>query len=115
METTYPNPIVEIVDKIIKTGAFEEFLNEEEIEVKYLKDSLSDLLLPKFIAGDELILSLEEIYDAINIASANSILNSLKDKGLIDSIEDEGEEKFFLTQEGHKYCLENNNIVKKND
>jgi hypothetical protein len=101
MKTTYPEPIVEAVEEFIKTGIFDDYFKEENVEPEYLTEQLSHILLTKFIAGEDTSLNEEEICQAMALAGVYSGLESLKKKGLANSIEDEqGEELFFLTQEG---------------
>jgi DNA-binding MarR family transcriptional regulator len=45
----------------------------------------------------------KEMMEVITRAAASSVLENLKKKGVINSVEDEdGEEHFFLTEEGKK-------------
>ena len=98
----------ELVNSLIET----DFFIENEIDdTTYAKDYLCGKLTEKFIENgldfengvfteDEFIVMLKEII-------AGSILKSLKDKGYVNSYEDDNtEEMFFLTDDGKKFLKE---------
>ena len=92
----------EITDLLLEDN----FLESESISPNIFYRTLFNKLLEKWTAGDNLELSEDEMIQVISISSATSVLEDLKRKGLINSIEDEsGEDVFFLTEEG-KYIAE---------
>lgn len=110
MGITY-QPIVikkseDIVFVLRETGFFEDYeIENEEFAFNYMCEKLTD----KFIAGelnegvedDEHLFTEDEMEKFLREIIAGSLLYELRDKGLIDSIEDENnEEKFFLTNLG---------------
>jgi hypothetical protein len=77
--------------------------------VEFFKESLSKKTFPKWLNGGEIILTEQDVIECLNYSWAEYNLNSLKDKGLIDSIENEnGEEIWFPTEEGRKYKQDEN-------
>jgi len=66
-------------------------------------ETINKFLLPKFINGEELLLIEKEIIELYGMCTANLTISSLKEKGLVDTIENQnGEEIIFLTKEGKK-------------
>ena len=99
----YPEAIEQYVSDMVKH--MQEVEREASItpEVDYdeLKRQIRRMLLSKWIDGDDLILTEEQFTDAYHAATVQLTLNSLMAKGLIDSIESEGnEEVLFLTKKG---------------
>ncbi len=100
----------EIIDLLISI----DFFKDNEIEnTDFAKKYLNDKLTEKFINGeinnvdifseDEMGIILQEII-------TGSILYQLKDKGYINSYEDENvSEVFFLTEEGKEYIKNTRN------
>ena len=100
----------EIIDLLINI----DFFKDNEIEnTDFAKKYLNDKLTEKFINGeinnvdifseDEMGIILQEII-------TGSILYQLKDKGYINSYEDENvSEVFFLTEEGKEYIKNTRN------
>ena len=110
MGITY-QPIVikraeDIVSVFRETGFFNDYeIEDETFAFNYMCEKLTD----KFIAGelnenvedDEHLFTEDEMEKFLREIIAGSLLYELRDKGIIDSIEDENnEERFFLTDLG---------------
>ena len=105
----YPKEVEQISQKVYncyKEGLIEEF---DTKDVKWLKNTalkaINDFFLKKFLDDGELILKDEkEAYELTKYLYAHVSIDSLKLKGLVDTIEDEnGEEIIFLTRLGKEY------------
>lgn len=107
MGKIYQPSVIEKADELIEILIEERFFEDYEIEnynfaTNYLRDKLTD----KFILGtleseDEDVFTEEEYELILREIVAGSVLYELKEKGLVDSYEDEDtEEMFFLTKEG---------------
>jgi len=70
----------------------------------YIKDSVSEKVFKKWLNSEDIILTESEAIECLNFAWTEYNLNSLKEKGLVDSIENEnGEVVWFPTENGKKY------------
>lgn len=70
-----------------------------------LYEIIADKATDNFILGESFILTEEQFYEAFRDVKIRVALQTLKQKNLIDSIEDEnGEEIFFLTEKGKNYA-----------
>jgi hypothetical protein len=103
MEGTYPDQVnkyvVDVVDLLLEDG----FFQEEEIDPRIFYRVLADRILQNWLQNVPLKLDEKEMMEVITRAAASSVLENLKKKGVINSVEDEdGEEHFFLTEEGKK-------------
>lgn len=113
MSKIYQPIVIEEVEYLIEGLKDADFFKDYEIEdLTYVRQHLSDLLTEKFINGtldDETqeLFSEEEFDQLLKELVAGSILYELKQKGLVDSYEDDTtEEMFFLTEEGKKALKE---------
>lgn len=110
MSKVYQPFILEKVEEIMTVLEETNFFEEHELESKeFAKEYLSSNLTNKFILGkidsqtDELFTE-EEFGVVLKEIIVGTVLNDLKDKGYVNSYEDEDtEEIFFLTDEGKKY------------
>lgn len=69
----------------------------------YLWNLLVDNLIKKFIDGDDLILTLNEFEVVLTRTCVYTMMDRMVDKGFLDTFENEnGEEMFFITEEGKK-------------
>lgn len=101
----YPQVVVEAAELALE--AFKEFAEEEDVNKEILYRLLADSLLEKFIQGTELIWKEGEILDIMKMSIAESVLETLKSAGYIDSIQDEsGEEWVWRTEKGNQYLKE---------
>jgi len=79
-------------------GEFDHEFGEEEFIFQ-----ASEKLLEKFLKGEDLELVEEEINDIISKTTVDTVISSIKRKGLLNTIDDEnGEEILFLTDLGKK-------------
>ncbi len=113
MSKIYQPIVIEMTNDIITDLTESEFFADYEIQStvfaeKYLLDKLTE----KFILGEldddeEEFLGVfndDEFEVVLREIVAGSVLYELKEKGLVDSYEDDlTEEMFFLTEEGKKH------------
>jgi hypothetical protein len=113
MSKIYQPIVIEMTNDIITDLTESEFFTDYEIQStvfaeKYLLDKLTE----KFILGeleddeDEFlgVFNDDEFDVVLREIVAGSVLYELKEKGLVDSYEDDStEEMFFLTEEGKKH------------
>ena len=117
MDKIYQPVVIEKCDIII--DSLVEFFEDYEIEsLDFAKKYLCDKLTEKFILGelneeeeDTLFLFTEEEFEVIlKELVAGSVLYELKEKGYVESYEDDTtEEMFFLTKKGKKFLKEEKN------
>ena len=110
MQKIYQPVVIEKGNEII--DSLQDFFEDYEIEsLDFAKTYMYNKLTEKFILGeledenlDNLFLFTEEEFEQmLKEMITGSILYELKDKGLIDSYEDDTtEEVFFLTKKGKK-------------
>ena len=112
MSTIYQPIVLEKADAFIESLVESEFFKDYEIDsTDFAKKYICDRLTEKFISGqlDEItdeFLTEEELDQYLREIVAGSLLYELKEKGLMNSYEDDDtEETFFLTDEG-KVILE---------
>lgn len=106
MNKTYQPFIIEKADAIL------EILKDDVSPTDRARERLCMLLTEKFIAGNlssedeisSIFDSEEEILRYIALCQTDEDLLSLMEKGLVGVFEDEnGEESFFVTEEGKRY------------
>lgn len=113
----YPEQVTNIALKIFE--CMKEDL--DDYEIKWSKKNsvpiIEQFLFPKFLSGEELTLTVKEALNLFNKIQCDLSIISLKEKGLVDTIEDEKNETIiFLTERGKKeaeYILKERNIIKK--
>ena len=110
MGKIYQPIVIEQVENLISGLEESDFFIDYEInDLTFVRQHLSDILTEKFIDGVidgdfEELFSEEEFEQLLKELVAGSILYELKEKGIINSYEDENtEETFFLTEEGKEY------------
>lgn len=112
MTKIYQPIVIEYSNEIVDTLIESEFFLENEIDdYTFAKNFLCEKLTEKFITTgldrEVGIFTEDEFNDILKNILAGSVLYSLKNKGYINSYEDENtEELFFLTEEGKKYVEE---------
>jgi hypothetical protein len=113
MGKVYQPAVIEKTNEIINILTETNFFKDYELEKKdYAINFLNDKLTEKFIEGkiddDNLeLFELEEFELILRDIVAGTILNELKDKGYLESYEDDNtEELFFLTEMGKKFLQE---------
>ena len=109
MSKAYQPIVVEETEQIIQGLIESEFFSDYEIDdYTFARQYILDLLTQKFIDGlledEEVELFTEDEFTKIlQEIVAGTLLYDLKQKGLINSYEDDStEETFFLTEEGRK-------------
>lgn len=117
MSKFYQPIVVQKANEIIDILEEMNFFRDYEIQnTDYTEMYLKDLLTEKFIKGeldasdnaDLEVFDDEEFGEILKRIIAGSILYELKEKGYVNSYEDDNtEETFFLTKEGKKYVDEN--------
>lgn len=114
MSKVYQPEVIDATEKFIMALEESYFFIDYDIEDKtFAKTYMLDVFTSKFIDGkldfDGGVFNENEFETILKEIAAGSLLYQLKEKGLINSYEDENtEETFFLTEEGKKY-LKNNN------
>lgn len=113
MSKIYQPVVIEMTNDIIMDLVESEFFADYEIQsTEFAKKYLLDKLTEKFILGelendeDEFlgVFNDDEFDVVLREIVAGSVLYELKEKGLVDSYEDDStEEMFFLTEEGKKH------------
>jgi hypothetical protein len=118
MSKIYQPIVLEQVESLILGLEESDFFSDYQIEdLTYVRQRLSDVLTEKFIDGTidedfEDLFSEEEFEQLLKELVAGSILYELKDKGLINSYEDENtEETFFLTEEGKEQLKDKDKLL----
>jgi len=109
MSKAYQPIVVEETEHIIQGLIESEFFSDYEItDYTFARQYILDLLTQKFIDGlledEEVELFTEdEFTKMLQEIVAGTLLYELKEKGLINSYEDDStEEMFFLTEDGKK-------------
>ena len=118
MSKIYQPIVIEMTNDIISDLIETEFFKDYEIEsTEFAKKYLLDKLTDKFILGelenedDEFlgVFNDDEFEVVLREIVAGSVLYELKDRGLVESYEDDTtEEMFFLTKKGKQ-------VMKKKD
>jgi len=97
----FPDSVHEYTSKIIDVLIIDKFFEEEEISQEIFYKNLGSVALEYFLSGEALPITEKEMLDVITHSAAESVLESLREKGMLDSFPDEnGEEHYFLTEEG---------------
>jgi hypothetical protein len=117
MTKIYQPIVIEMTNEIISDLTESEFFSDYEIQsTAFAEKYLLDKLTEKFILGeleddeDEFlgVFNDDEFDVVLREIVAGSVLYELKEKGLVDSYEDDStEEMFFLTEEGKKHMKKN--------
>jgi len=107
MEKTYQPQVLEICENMMRILTEDGFFSEYQVtNSEPARIPLCDFLTEKFIKGEiidgkTVDTTEDEMLEVFNLMISSCILGSLKEKGLIDSFEDENnEELFFPTKMG---------------
>ena len=93
----YPEQIQTKVN--IALEVMQDFILQEQVDQDILSELLAEALFPKFISGDELAWSEEEITNLMQLSVINTLIEELKTKGYVESVEGEdGEEYLWQTE-----------------
>lgn len=115
----FPEPIAQVLTHTLEIFKDEQLFEEggenhipkgySELANVYAWNILGTILLNRFFDGEPIQFKDEEqVMSAINSVIANVTIDSLKDYGILDSIEDEnGEDIIFLTEKGKNIKLNN--------
>jgi predicted transcriptional regulator len=117
MTKIYQPIVIEMTNDIISDLTESEFFSDYEIQStafaeKYLLDKLTEKFILGELEDDENeflgVFNDDEFDVVLREIVAGSVLYELKEKGLVDSYEDDStEEMFFLTEEGKKHMKKN--------
>ncbi len=115
MNKAYQPIVIEETEYFIEGLAESGFFEDYEIkDYTFVRTHLLDIFTEKFINGsltdeDTELFTENEFDTLLKELVAGSILFELKEKGIVDSYEDENtEEMFFLTDEGKKFMKNTN-------
>jgi len=97
-KTVYPPSVEEKLQCIVESA--KELYLGVELREECIRDEFGTFLMKQWLSGDDVELDAEEVYAMFKKAAANSLINSMIDKGLIDSIEGDGTEMIFITEKG---------------
>jgi hypothetical protein len=118
MQKIYQPEVITKTKQIIEILSDINFFKDHEIEkTDFAEQYFNDKLTEKFINGeinDDGVFGEEEMENFLKEIIAGSILHQLKEKGYINSYEDENtDEVFFLTEEGKEYVknMSNNQSI----
>ena len=121
MSKIYQPIVIEMTNEIISDLIETDFFKDYEIEsTEFAKKYLLDKLTEKFILGelendeDEFlgVFNDDEVEVVLREIVAGSVLYELKEKGLVDSYEDETtEEMFFLTKKGKRVMKKKDGLI----
>lgn len=120
MNKIYQPIVIEKANDIIESLV--DFFNDYEImSLDYAKEYMCNKLTEKFIngeleedeVGDLFLFTEDEFEQILKELVAGSVLYELKEKGLVDSYEDDTtDEMFFLTKKGKKLLKDDSKIGK---
>jgi hypothetical protein len=116
MAKAYQPIVIEETENLIQGLIESEFFLDYDItDYSFAKQHLLDILTEKYINGlfddlDNELFTEDEFTKLLQQIVAGSLLSDLKERGLINSYEDENtEETFFLTEEGKNLLRNPNN------
>lgn len=114
-KTNWPQKVANFAEEVTAVLVQEGLLEEiPEMKREWLYEALCKPIFDKFVAGEDLIPSEEEFRLAIATATASSVMEVMKNEGLVDWIEGEdGEEVIFLTKDGQEVAENVRNLVEK--
>jgi hypothetical protein len=121
MNKIYQPIVIEMTNDIIADLTESEFFADYEIQStafaeKYLLDKLTDKFILGELEGDDDeflgVFNDDEFEVVLREIVAGSVLYELKEKGLVDSYEDETtEEMFFLTKKGKRVMKKKDGLI----
>lgn len=96
----FPGKVHDYTIKIMDSLDKENFFEMEEINTEIFYKNLASVGLSHYL-NDGLPITEEDMLGVIANSAAESVLESLRERGLLDSFPDEsGEEHYFLTSDG---------------
>ena len=112
MGTVYQPIVIKRTDEIIEILIESDFFTDYELSnTKTARKFILDELTTKFIKGDldmehDDLFTEDEFTTVLNKIIAGTLLEDLKERGLLNSYEDDNtEEMFFLTDEGKEALM----------
>lgn len=98
----YPEPIQEFANNLIEHLKDVDRIEGTKYPISYdhLHNSVCEDLMPKWIAGEDMVLSEESFSSFYNQAFVAATIEGLVKKGLVDTIDSDQGEVVFLTQKG---------------
>jgi hypothetical protein len=121
MNKIYQPIVIEMTNEIITDLTESEFFVDYEIQStvfaeKYLLDKLTEKFILGELEGDDDeflgVFNDDEFEVVLREIVAGSVLYELKEKGLVDSYEDETtEEMFFLTKKGKRLMKKKDGLI----
>lgn len=123
MSKIYQPFIISMADDLVnRLETITTFFTDEDIKsTDFTKQIVCDKLTEKFINGD--LSSDDDVVDVFDETEFKTILNSIVVKnaldslvksGLIDVIDEDGDERYFITEIGKQYAI-NNDLFSKMD
>jgi hypothetical protein len=110
MSKVYQPIVIEETENLIEGLKESKFFEDYEIEdLTFVREHLLEIMTQKFIDGSldeefEELFSEDEFTKILQELVAGSLLYEMKEKGFINSYEDENtEETFFLTEKGKDF------------
>lgn len=97
-KTVYPPSVEEKLQYIVHTS--KELYLGVELREECIREEFGTLLMKSWISGEDLELDMDLVYGLFKRAAANSLIENLIDRGLVDAIEGDGTEMLFVTQKG---------------
>lgn len=122
MTKTYIPIVVEETENLISGLMESDFFSEHQItNLTYARNYILNKMTEKYVAGiltddDEPLFTEEEFTQMLKEIIVGSALYDLKEKGLLDSYEDENtEETFFLTEKGKDVVTNFEKFIEKSN
>lgn len=116
-QRVYPESVEQQLDVMMSHVDLLDIVQSGEVRKEYIREEFGNMLFQKWLDGvEDVEISTEQFIDMLKMASAKSVLQSLKEKNLIDSIDDgEGNDYVFLTKKGKELVHEDKQLsaVKK--
>ncbi len=97
----YPQAVEQALDTIVEGLENIGFFMQEQVEHRYVREEFGKVLFEQWLGDGEFGITLEQAENLLNRAMINQSLESLIERGLVGTIEDEnGEEIVYLTEKG---------------
>jgi hypothetical protein len=100
-KTVYPPNVEEKLQHIVE--ASKQLKMGVELREDSVREEFGTFLMKQWLSGDDDVeLDAEGVYAMFKKAAANSLIDGLIDKGLVDTLEGDDTELLFLTEEGKR-------------
>jgi hypothetical protein len=98
-DVIWPEAILEYVNAMLT--AVDDILTEGNTSKDILRNELCSKVLPKYLSGEDFILSEDEFSQAYTLAAIETSLQRLTGEGIVKCVENEnGEMVYFLSEKG---------------